>query len=152
MPDEIFGIPLHPLVVHAAVVFVPLAALGALLMALVPRWRRPYGWLAVIVSAVALVVVPLATSSGNRLLERLELGGPVLETVLEHQAMGERLIWAVAPMFGLNLATMLALRAGRPSRDVMVLAALAAVAAVAAGVIVVLTGHLGSTAVWNPTG
>ncbi len=32
--DTVFGLPLHPLAVHAAVVLVPLAALGALAMAL----------------------------------------------------------------------------------------------------------------------
>ena len=31
--------PLHPLVVHGAVVFGPLAAVAALVYALVPRWR-----------------------------------------------------------------------------------------------------------------
>lgn len=36
---EFFGLPLHPLVVHAAVVFVPLAALLVMVFAVFPRHR-----------------------------------------------------------------------------------------------------------------
>lgn len=39
------GLPLHPLVVHATVIFVPLAALGALLMVFVGRLRERYAGL-----------------------------------------------------------------------------------------------------------
>ena len=152
MPDEILGIPLHPLVVHATVVFVPLAVLATLVFAVMPRWRRGYGWLIVAVSLVALVLVPLTTRSGKRLRDGLELGGPVLEKIQEHEQMGDRVIWAVAPMFVFNLAAMLMVRAGRPAREVTVVAVLGSVAALVALVLVVLTGHLGSQAVWNPAG
>lgn len=152
MPDEILGIPLHPLVVHATVVFVPLAVLGTLVFTAVPRWRRGYGWLVVAFSFVALVTVPLATRSGKRLRDTLELGGPVLEKVQDHQQMGDRVIWAVAPMFAFGLAAMLMVRAGRPTREVTLVGVLASIAALVAVVLVVLTGHLGSQAVWNPAG
>lgn len=152
LPDEIVGIPLHPLLVHATVVLVPLAAVGTILIAAVPRWRRGYGWLVVIFSALGLAAVPLTTRAGNRLFETLQLGGPVLEKVLDHQQMGERVIWAMAALFVLNVATMLAVRARRPSSQVAILAWLALIPALAAIVLVVLTGHLGSEAVWNPTG
>lgn len=152
MPDEIAGIPLHPLLVHAVVVFIPLAALGSIAVALFPRWRKPYGPLVLAVSAVALILVPFTTDSGENLRDSLQLGGPVLEKVEEHQAMGERIIWAVVPMFVLHLAMLLMTRAGRPSREVTIVAWLATIAAVAATVLVVLTGHLGSQAVWDPAG
>lgn len=152
LPDDVLGLPLHPLIVHAAVVLVPLAAVGTLLITVVPRWRRTYGWLVVIASGAALVTVPLATRTGRRLTELREFGGPVLERIQEHEIMGDRIIWAVAPMFVLNVAVVMLLRAGRPSRDVTVTAMLATVAAAVSVVLVVLTGHLGSTAVWNPTG
>lgn len=152
LPDEFFGLPLHPLIVHAAVVLVPLAALGTLLITVVPRWRSTYGWLVVIASGAALATVPLATRTGRRLTELREYGGPVLERIQEHEVMGDRVIWAVAPMFLFNLVSMVLVRAGRPPRDVTVAAALATVSGAVAVVLVVLTGHLGSTAVWNPTG
>lgn len=152
MPDTILGNPLHPLVVHAVVVLVPLAALGTVLITLVPGWRRAYGWLVVAASAMSLGAVPVATRAGERLEQSLELGGPVAAKVDQHQAWGERVIWAVGAMFVLNLVMMLAHRSGRPARQTTAVAALASLAALTALVFVVITGHLGSQAVWNPTG
>ena len=152
MPETVVGIPLHPLVVHAVVVLVPLAALGTVLITLVPRWRSAYGWLVVAASAVSLALVPVATRAGRNLEDSLGLGGPVAAKVNEHQQMGERVIWAVGAMLVLDLVVMMAHRSGRPSRQVSGIAALASVAAITALTLVVLTGHLGSEAVWNPTG
>ena len=53
MPETIGGIPLHPLVVHAVVVLIPLAALGVIAIALVPKWRSRFGILVVAVTAFA---------------------------------------------------------------------------------------------------
>ena len=65
MFDLIDGLPVHPLVVHAVVVMLPLAVLGTVALALRPAWRLRYGWLLVGVTAVATVLVPVATSSGE---------------------------------------------------------------------------------------
>jgi uncharacterized membrane protein len=151
MPDEILGIPLHPLVVHAAVVLVPLTGVGTLLVAAVPGWRRTYGWLVVIFSAIAAITVPVATRSGKWLAE-VRYGEALPERVLDHQEMGDRVIWAVVPLLVLNVAMMLMIRARRPSAQVTAVAVAASLAAVAAIVLVVLTGHLGSENVWNPSG
>jgi uncharacterized membrane protein len=152
VPDTVFGIPLHPLLVHAVVVLVPLSVLGTVVIALVPRWRGTYGWLVVAASAVSFAAVPLTTRSGKDLKESLTLGGAVLEKVNEHQQMGERVIWAVGAMFVFNLLLMLAHRADRPAGQRTAMAVLAAVAALVSLVLVLITGHLGSTAVWNPAG
>jgi hypothetical protein len=152
MPETILGLPLHPLLVHAVVVLVPLSAVGTVAVALVPRWRGTYGWLVVAASGVSFAAVPLTTRSGRDLRDSLSLGGPVLEKVNEHQQMGDRVIWAVGAMFVLNLLLMLAHRSGRPTGQRTVLAVLATVAALASLVLVLITGHLGSTAVWNPAG
>ncbi|OEI69395.1 hypothetical protein Cus16_1239 [Curtobacterium sp. ER1/6] len=64
------GIPLHPLLVHLTTVSVPVAALSAIVVAAWPAARR---WLAVgapNIGLVALVSVPLATSSGEWLEHR----------------------------------------------------------------------------------
>lgn len=152
MPDTVLGLPLHPLLVHAVVVLVPLSVLGTVAVALVPRWRATYGWLVVTASAVSFAAVPLTTRSGRNLRDSLSLGGPVLEKVNEHQQMGDRVIWAVGAMFVLNLLLMLAHRAGRPTGQRTALAVLATLAALVSLVLVLITGHLGSTAVWNPVG
>jgi uncharacterized membrane protein len=152
VPDTVFGVPLHPLVNHAVIVLVPLAVLGTLLITVVPRWRSVYGWLVVALAAVAFASVPVATRSGRNLEASLELGGPALDKVLEHQEMADRVIWAVGVMFGLDLVLMLMHRAGRPTGQATLVAVLASIAGLVALVLVVLTGHLGAQAVWNPAG
>ena len=62
---EIFGLPLHPLIVHAAVVFVPLAALGGLLVTFFPRLRARYGWLTAAFGLEAAVSALAARLSGS---------------------------------------------------------------------------------------
>ena len=67
----VFGSPLHPLVAHAVVVCVPLAALSAILMAFWPAAARRL-WPAVLfVATVALVAVPVTTDSGETLEGRV---------------------------------------------------------------------------------
>ena len=59
MFEEFRGIPLHPLLVHAAVVFVPLFVASVIGYALVPRLRAFLGWL----TAALAVVVAASTSA-----------------------------------------------------------------------------------------
>lgn len=63
MVDAVFGLPLHPLVVHAVVVLLPLVALAVIALVLMPRWRARFavpllGLL--VVGAVSAVVAMLA--------------------------------------------------------------------------------------------
>jgi len=152
MPDTILGIPLHPLVVHAVVVFVPLAAAGTVAIALVPRWRRPYGWLVVGAATIAFAAVPVATQAGKALRDSLNLGGPVLEKVQRHQDWGERMIYATGALWALLVALMLLDRSGRRGGFMVAVTVLAVIAAGVATGVVLVTGHAGSEAVWNPAG
>jgi hypothetical protein len=61
MLDTFNGLPLHPLVVHAVVVLLPLSVVGAIVVALRPAWRQTYGWL-----VAGLLVVAATSSSGSR--------------------------------------------------------------------------------------
>ena len=65
MPATIFGVPTHPLAVHAAVVLVPLAAIAVVIAALWPAVRRRYGPVVLILATLALVSVPVAKESGE---------------------------------------------------------------------------------------
>ncbi|MDH5279339.1 MAG: hypothetical protein OEW53_09900, partial [Actinomycetota bacterium] len=60
MPDTIGDVPVHPLVVHAVVVLLPLAALGVLVLVVVPRWRPTFAPLVLGVTVVATALVPVA--------------------------------------------------------------------------------------------
>jgi uncharacterized membrane protein len=157
LPSTIGGLPLHPLVVHATVVLVPLAALTVLLAAVLPRFRRWAGWLPLLLAAGALVVTPLATSTG----ENLEHQSAENALVQRHAELGGLLIWWVAPLFALALvAYVLARRrsergsgtlgAGPAPRWLVVgLTVLGIVIPLGTLVQVVLIGHSGAQAVWS---
>ena len=63
------GLPVHPLVVHAAVVFIPLAALGLILIGLIPRLAVKLGWLVALTAAVAFGAAFVTAESGEALAE-----------------------------------------------------------------------------------
>ena len=92
MPTFLGNLPLHPLVVHAVVVFVPLAILGGLVVVLWPAARRRYGWLVVAVAAVATAAIPIATSTGEGLEHRL----PRTAALETHTRLGDGLLIFVA--------------------------------------------------------
>jgi uncharacterized membrane protein len=146
MFDLINGLPLHPLVVHAVVVLLPLAALGTIAVAVRPGWRRSYGWLVVAAAAAATVLLPVATSSGEALEERVGSPG-------SHAEMGDQLIWFTLPMLALVAALVWLDRRGdterTPATWVRVLPALAVVAALACSVQVYRVGDSGARAAWG---
>lgn len=65
----ILGLPIHPLVVHAVVVLLPLAALSGVLVAVRPRLRAKYGLLVGVLNVAAAAAVPLAMLSGTWLYD-----------------------------------------------------------------------------------
>lgn len=84
MFEKVFGLPAHPLVVHAAVVLVPIAVLAAFAYVLVPRLRHKVGWvlgLSAISGAGASIV---AAETGDRFAKFL--GGS--EAINEHGGFG----------------------------------------------------------------
>jgi hypothetical protein len=151
MFDTVLGLPVHPLVVHAVVVLVPLSALGVVAISVVPRWRERYGVLVLLLSTAALVMVPVATRSGERLEERIDAGGVVARQIADHKEIAELVLWPTLAMWVLAAVLVLLTRRKRAGTAVTLVAALAVVAALLAGAAVVRAGHLGSTAVWSCT-
>lgn len=88
MFEELFGLPAHPLLVHAPVVLVPLTVLTAVAYALVPPLRRRIGWLLVLLSLAAAATAFAATESGEEFAASL---GGVNPTIAQHQEYGETL-------------------------------------------------------------
>jgi hypothetical protein len=144
---NIFGLPLHPLVVHAAVVLLPLAALGALLIAVSKRARTRYGSLVVLGAFVATGAVIAARITGEALNGGLQATG-ILAT---HIAYGLLAPW---PAGALALTSLLLVLAGRTkSRPFLLITAwLTVMSALASLAIIVVVGHAGSTAVWGGRG
>ena len=148
MFDLINGLPVHVLVVHGVVVMLPLAVLGTIALAVRPAWRRTYGWLVVGVAAVATVLIPIATSSGEALQRRVGSPG-------EHAALGDTLIWFALPLLVLALAMVLLERRRTstkgpigPKALPMVVSVLAVVVGLASAVQVYRVGDSGARAAW----
>jgi hypothetical protein len=143
---EINGLPLHPLVVHAAVVFTPLAAIAALLYVAVPRWRDRLRWPMLALAVIATGAIVVAYLSGGSFLN----SKPELKTspqVLAHQHRGRQLLW-IGIGFGL-LAIVSGWLHTRTGALRIVLDVLLGVAAVLLLVWVFLTGEAGARAVWG---
>lgn len=147
MPETVFGLPLHPLVVHATVVLVPLTALVLLLAVLVPRFRAWAGWLPLGLAFVSTVLAPVSTSSGQNLAERRGVT-PLIE---RHAELGEMLIWWCLGMLAVAFTlTFLGRRSSGPSKGIAVALAVAGVvASVGTLVQVALIGHSGAESAWG---
>jgi uncharacterized membrane protein len=147
--DTVNGLPLHPLIVHAVVVLLPLSALGAIAIALRPSWRTRYGVLVAVAAAVTVILIPLATSSGEELESRV--GDPG-----RHAELGDTLIWFALPLLVAAVALVwLHRRGGAADRTSPVHLAVAVLAVVIAGanlVQVYRVGESGARAVWHTTG
>ena len=103
MPALIANLPVHPLVVHAVVVLVPLAVLTGITVAVWPAVRRRYGWPVVGLAVLATVSIPVATDSGEQLRDRL----PDNALIEQHAQLGDQLLAFVAPLALVLLALML---------------------------------------------
>ena len=80
--DEFFGVPTHPLAVHAPVVLVPIAAVAAVVLAIKSDWRARVGWLmpAAVFALVAMLFV--AKESGESAKEN---DANVFGDIAEHE-------------------------------------------------------------------
>ncbi len=155
MPD-IAGIPAHPLLVHGAVVFIPLAVMvwGAWLA--FPR-LRPYFLPVAGVVVVAGLFNVLAGSSGEALSEIVD----ETKLVERHEELAEMLgaatwvfvVSSLVALLGTGFRDRVQQRLGSAGGLVVKLAAAVGVAAgVAAVILVVLAGHAGADAVWHDVG
>jgi hypothetical protein len=150
MLDTIFGLPLHPLVVHATVVVVPSTAFLVALAAVYPRFRAWIGPVPALAALLSCVLVPLSTGSGEELEHRV--GDSSL--VEKHADLAETLIWFVVPLAAVAILGYWIHRRGTAGESTGK-ALVAVVAVVAVGlsgatlVDVALIGHTGAKASWS---
>lgn len=152
--SELFDLPAHPLIVHAAVVLLPLAAVVTLVVAAVPSLRRCYAIVGLALAIAAAIFVGLAQGSGEELEERVE------ETALveEHASQGEDVLpWAIGlvvvsgAVVALDpLESRYEWLSSRASNIALVV--LAVVASIGATWTVVEVGHSGAEATWSGVG
>lgn len=155
---EIAGLPVHALILHAAVVLAPLATLLAIAFAVLPRWRYLTRWPTAVMAVVALVTVWLSRFSGHGLVEARPELGPL---VREHQERGDLLslltivfavvvalaVWRLGGPSGFSSGRgAVAMQSAALDKGLM---AAVVVTSVLVLVWVVLTGDAGARAVWG---
>jgi hypothetical protein len=154
--EEIDGLPVHALVVHAAVVLIPLLVLGAVVYALVPRLRSRIGWAVALLAVVAPLAALVAKLSGDKFRQRLidqnGFSGPVLARVNHHRDLGNMTLWFTIAL-GVTSLLLLFLTSRRgpgiPRWGSVVVSLIVVALAVGSGYYVFWTGDNGARAVWE---
>jgi uncharacterized membrane protein len=144
---EINGLPLHPLVVHAAVVFGPLAALSALAYVALPGWRDRLRWPMVVMAVLGAGAIVAAYFTGISFYNsRPDLHQ--LPSLATHKSRGRILFWVTLP-FGVVAAVTGVLLHDRTGAARLVPNVVLAVTALVVLVLVVLTADAGARSVWG---
>ena len=172
MPESVFGLPTHIVLLHIVVVLLPIAAVATVAVVCSSWFRHRYGLFVLGATFLTTLFVPLTSQAGEALAERLP-DAPEIQT---HADVGQQLvIWAA--VFGLCLAAVVLLdlirrapatdptrveswaidrlpetwRTTTPSwADIAfrVLQVLAVLASIGVLVMVIRAGHTGAQAVW----
>ena len=141
------GLPVHPLVLHVTVVFIPLAALGLILMAVLPRFGARFGWVVTAAAAVALAFSFVTKESGEQ-LEKI-----VGEPGFDHAEWGDRIPIVAGVLFLMTLILWLAQRSWAKKEDagkglIIILGVLSVIVAAASMFMVYQAGDTGAKSVW----
>lgn len=156
------GIPAHPLVLHAAVVFVPLLALLTVAYALVAPVRPHTRWVLGLLAVGAPLAALFAKLSGDAFFDRMRSANRVtpefVPTIEAHQQFGDITLWAT---IGLAIVALALVRfvpphaaeasatGGNGRALTLSLQVLSLVAAGVALYYVIRTGDSGAKAVWT---
>jgi hypothetical protein len=155
--DDIFqfsGLPLHPLLVHAVVILLPLTVIAVLLSQFWPAARRRIGVVSPLAALLVLVLVPITVAAGQALSHAV---GPAAG-VKTHEGYAEMLLpWAIG-LFVVAVGQWIWYRWGAPrlresrrgtARAMgWVLGVLSVAIGVGSVTLLVLIGESGSRAVW----
>lgn len=139
--DTVAGLPVHPLVIHFAVVLVPLAALGLIVAVVNTAFRRRFASAFVVLLAVTVPLAFVAKESGESLAERVGI-------TENHESLGEIFpLWvsvlAVAAVVWFLIARRDGLDAIRKIAGAVVI-----VLAIGVTALTFLVGHSGAEATW----
>ncbi|MFI5073680.1 MAG: DUF2231 domain-containing protein [Actinomycetales bacterium] len=141
MFDTMTGLPVHPLVIHAVVVGIPVMAILTILVAVRKNLREKYSWWVAGANFLLFLVTLVAKESGEALQEAK--GG---QLAIEHGQLGSVLPWFVLVMTAASAAVAGTSKNRALGPIAVVLAILSSVAAV---YWTVRTGDAGARAVWG---
>lgn len=137
----ISGLPVHALVVHFAVVVLPVAATALIALIYIGKIRDKYAFITTIGIILGSASVLIAKQSGEALSEKIGL--PV-----QHSDYGSLLTYCAFVFMVLTIFWFRSSK-GKSSRKVTFLGHLTALAAIAVLALTFLTGHTGAQAVWE---
>lgn len=103
---EIWGVPLHPMLVHFPAVLVPLFSVLLLLYVVIPPARRHLGWAVIVLAISVPAIVYIARLSGEQLRDYLlaTKSSNKLEGLINtHAGYSEVLLWLTAVLLLLVL-------------------------------------------------
>ncbi len=138
---SIAGLPVHPLVVHFAVVILPLSALALIFLIYTPKLKSQYSFITAVAVVLGSAATLISKQSGEALAEKI--GTPV-----KHADYASLLTYTA---FFFMVLTLIWYRSnkGRKSRVVTPLGHTTVLAAIAVLILTFLTGHTGAQAVWE---
>lgn len=151
------NLPLHPMLVHFAVVFLVIAPILMVASALWPALRDRLDWITPLAALAAAVFCVLTAQTGEA-LEDIVQETPLVDAHADYGDLAEKmgpllfavavLFWlATAPRFADFLGSKLPVLRSDGARIAFTVAIV--VVSVVAVVIDVLAGHSGATAVWT---
>ena len=140
--DTIDGLPVHPLAVHVAVVFLPVSALALALLVFVPKWRKTYLPLTLIGLSIATVFTFIARESGEALADRV--GEPQT-----HEELGGILFPAAVGLLAVGVAFYFLQKSDNPKWLVQSTAGVAIAAVLSVSTLTYFVGHTGAQATWE---
>ena len=158
MDYEVNALPLHVLLVHATVVFIPLTALCIVLSIFWPAVRRRLGIITPLIALLALVLVPISQQAGHWFVpaDGPDAAGRGTHAPGRHDAaLGDRAVHRGAGGMALvplrNDGGRLLAAQARPGYRIIAAVMVVVVLAVCAGatMAVVQTGESGSRAAWE---
>ncbi|MGE0058470.1 MAG: DUF2231 domain-containing protein [Dehalococcoidia bacterium] len=156
----VFGLPAHPLVVHAVVVLVPLSALAFILTAWRREWRELYLLPISLMAAASAIAAFIAKETGESLEEAVKETGKRLG---EHPEQGD-VAFIITILFGLCAVGSYAVlsmgpeirrrlgledRMRLPVSDGTAAYLITLPFAIAATAYVIIAGHSGAELVWK---
>jgi hypothetical protein len=158
MFERFDNLPFHVLVIHAAVVVLPVGALTGIVFALVPKWRWLLRWPVLLVGVGSALLAFVSKESGEAFAAAVPQLDPLVKV---HRERGDLLFWFSLAFMVLTILAFLwltgpsALASGKGAKATksrpleLVLSA----AVVVMGVLViwqtVRTGDAGAKAVWG---
>lgn len=140
--DLVGGLPVHPLVIHAVAVLVPLSAFGIIVAVFSTTFRKRFAVAFVVLLAVTVPLAFIAKESGEALSERVGI-------TEQHESLGEAYpIWVTI----FTVMTVVWLLVARRDGSILLRRILGGVVVFTAAQIIVLTvlvGHSGAEATWG---